>query len=277
MNSKFAFQIINGFRRTTDRKESSISAGESHLLQQLVGEATDTDLPLVLKACQKRLDALLDERNRIGRVLNDSVLRPLFAITSRLDSRRQDCLNLPSKGQCPGDQSKEQLNKLILEIRRVIRHLEEGEVQEFDLMSEMHSMINSYKLLGRLDIELIIQAHAITFLTKEEQHEVFGITREALNNCIRHAQATRAIIKLNHSRASIRLTIMDNGMGFIATDSQQRAGYGLTNIEKRVRNLGGRLHIQSRKGRGTRILAEFALEPILGMEPTDVRERLPAQ
>ena len=137
-------------------------------------------------------------------------------------------------------------------------------------------MINSYKLLGRLDIELIIQAHAITLMTKEEKHEVLDITREALNNCIRHAQATRAIIKLNHSRASIRLTIMDNGIGFIATASQRR-GYGLTNIENRVRKLGGRLHIQSRKGRGTRILAEFALEPILGMEPTDVGERLPAQ
>ncbi|HKY72563.1 MAG TPA: ATP-binding protein [Nitrospira sp.] len=262
MKSKFAFEIIDGFRRTAGSNKSSISAGNKQLLQELVGRATDNKLSHVLEACQKRLEALLEDRNRIGRVLHDDVLRPLLAITSRLASRRQTGLNLPSETPCPEDRSIEHLNKLISEIRKVIRDLEEGEVQEFDLMSEMHSMINSYRLVGRLDIEMIIQAHVLNLLTKEEKHEVLNITREALSNCAHHAQATRAIIKLNHSRARIRLIIMDNGIGFVPAKTESR-GYGLPNIKTRVRKLGGRLQVRSQKGRGTRIVAEFTLEPIL--------------
>lgn len=261
MSSKFAFHVIKGFREIPGRSESLISSGNGQLLQHLVGKGTENDLSLVLEACQKRLNALLEDRNQIGRVLHDCVLLPLFAITSSLTTRRQLCLNLPSDNQCHGDQLIEHLNELTLKIRRVIRGLEEGEVQEFDLMSEMHAMINSYKLIGHLHIEPIIQADALTLLTNEEKHEVLNIAREALGNCVRHAQASRAIIKLSHSSARIRLAIMDNGIGFIPTESQ--GGFGLPNIKTRVQKLGGRLHVRSQKGRGTRVVAEFSLEPIL--------------
>ena len=266
MKTHFPFQIIDGFRGAGGRNESSILSGvasdDNHILQQLVGNVTDNNLSLVLEACQKRLDALLEDRSRIGRDLHDCVLQPLFAITSSLEGHRETCTTIPSEGRCSRDQSIQQLNKLIQEIRRMIRDLEEGKVQEFDLMSEMHSMVNSYEPLGRLAIELIIQSHALTLLTQEEKRELFNISREALSNCIRHAQATRAIIKLNHSRAKIRLAVMDNGIGFSLSEAQSR-GYGLPNMETRARKLGGRLHVRSQKGRGTRIVAEFALEPIL--------------
>jgi two-component system, NarL family, sensor kinase len=265
MANRFPFQIIEGFRGATRGDEPSISSGvtsdENHILQ-IIGEATDNNLSLVLEACQKRLDALLEDRNRIGRHLQDCVLQPLFAITSKLASHRQACTDLPSDTSCSRDQSLLQLAKLIQEIRRVIRNLEEGSVQEFDLMSERRSMIDCYEPLGELAIELIIQSHVLQLLTQEEKREVFNITREAVNNCVRHAQATRAIIKLNHSGAKIRLAIMDNGTGFCPGHTRSH-GYGLPNIETRVRKLGGQLHVRSRKGRGTKIVAEFPLEPIM--------------
>ena len=265
MPNHFPFHIIEGFRGATRGHESSISSGvtsdANHILK-IIGDATDNNLSLVLEACQKRLDALLEDRNRIGRELQDRVLQPLFAITSNLGGDRHACTDLPPDTSCIRDQSLLQLNKLIQEIRRIIRNLEEGGVEEYDLMSEMRSMINSYEPLGELAIELIIQSHALQLLTQEEKREVFNITREAINNCVRHAQATRAIIKLNHRGARIRLAIMDNGIGFCPVHTPSR-GYGLPNIQTRVRKLGGQLHVRSRKGRGTKIVAEFALEPIM--------------
>ena len=260
MPNNFPFHIIEGFRGATRGHESCIASGatanENHILK-IIGEATDSNLSLVLEACQKRLDALLEDRNRIGRDLQDRVLQPLFAITTNLAGDRHACTNLSADTGWIRDQSLLQLNKLIQEIRRIIRNLEEGGVEEYDLMSEMHSMINSYEPLGELAIELIIQSHALQLLTQEEKREVFSITREAINNCVRHAQATRAIIKLDHRGARIRLAIMDNGIGFCPFDTSSR-GYGLPNIETRVKKLGGQLHVRSRKGRGTKIVAEFA-------------------
>jgi signal transduction histidine kinase len=265
MPNHFPFHIIEGFRGATRGHESSISSGvtsdANHILK-IIGDATDNNLSLVLEACQKRLDALLEDRNRIGRDLQDRVLQPLSAITSNLAGDRHACTDLPADTSCIRDQSLLQLNKLIQEIRRIIRNLEEGGVEEYDLMSEMRSMINSYEPLGELAIELIIQSHVLQLLTQEEKREVFNITREAINNCVRHAQATRAIIKLNHRGTRIRLAITDNGIGFCPVHTPSR-GYGLPNIQRRVRKLGGQLHVRSRKGRGTKIVAEFALEPIM--------------
>ena len=264
MPNNFPFHIIEGFRGAAGGHESCVSSGvtanENHILK-IIGEATDNNLSLVLDACQKRLDALLEDRNRIGRDLQDRVLQPLFAVTTNLAGERHPCTELPADTGTR-DQSLLRLNKLIQEIRRIIRNLEEGGVEEYDLMSEMHSMINSYEPLGELAIDLIIQSDALQLLTQEEKREVFNITREAINNCIRHAQATRAIIKLNHTGARIRLAIMDNGIGFSPFHTSSR-GYGLPNIQTRVKKLGGQLHVRSRKGRGTKIVAEFALEPIM--------------
>ena len=128
-------------------------------------------------------------------------------------------------------------------------------------MSELDAMINVYQALGELHIEPYIESHAVTLLTQEEKRELLTITREALNNCIRHAQATHAMVKLQRAKAKICLVILDNGIGFSSADIQSR-GYGLSYMEMRARRLGGELHVRSQKGQGTTIIAEFSLEPI---------------
>ena len=267
MPDQYPFRLIDGFRgaaKRTDSSDSSVSANsDNDILQHFIDEATEHNLPHVLEACQKRLDALLTDRNRIGRHLHDEVLRPLFGITSYLASHRQSCGGSLAAAPCGQDLSFRQLANLIQELRRIIRELEEGEVQEFDLVSELSAMINSYEPLGQLAIELMIPSQVLNLLTLQEQHEVFNIIREAINNCVRHARATRAIIKLNHSRATIRLAILDNGVGFCPTETHPPRGYGLPSIQTRVRKLGGQLQVLSQKGCGTEIVAEFALEPIL--------------
>ena len=263
MPNRFPFHNSERLRQVIGGQDSSISSGQTsdhnHILK-IIGEGTDNDLSLVLEACHKRLDALLEDRNRIGRNLQGRVLQPLFVLTSRLTDNRHGPTDVPADTSCIQERSILQLNVLIREIRRIIRSLEEGGVEEYDLMSEIRSMINSYEPLGDLAIELIIESHVLQLLTQEEKHEVFNITREAINNCVRHAQATRAIIRLRQRGARIRLSILDNGIGFCPLHKPSR-GYGLPYIQTRVRKLGGQLHVRSRKGRGTQIVAELALEP----------------
>jgi signal transduction histidine kinase len=268
MTNHFPFRIIDGFLATNNKaphNEASLSSGfpvnKTQLLQHLVGDAAETNLLLVLEAFQKRLDGLLDDRIRVGRNLHDRVLGPLFTITLSLKAHHETCTSAFEDAQCFCKQSIEQLNKAIQDIRKIIRTLEEGEIQEFDLMSEMYSMINTYERLG-LQIELIIESQALNLLTQQEKCELFTIAREALSNSLRHARATRATVKLRHSKARMCLAVLDNGIGFNSSQDQPR-GYGLSNMESRARKLGGRLHIRSQRGRGTTIIAEFALEPIL--------------
>jgi signal transduction histidine kinase len=125
LQNQFPFQIIDGFRRSageiTSNKSSfpsGFASDKNQLLQQLVGDATENNLPLVLEASQKRFNALLEDRNRIGRDLHDCVLQPLFAISLSLEMHSRACATVPSETKCRCDQSIEQLNKLIHEIAR---------------------------------------------------------------------------------------------------------------------------------------------------------------
>ena len=55
---------------------------------------------------------------------------------------------------------------------------------------------------------------------------------------------------------SIRLSVLDDGQGF---DSAHTRGLGLLGMEERVTHLGGRFHLQSEPGHGTRLRIEIPL------------------
>jgi len=85
----------------------------------------------------------------------------------------------------------------------------------------------------------------------------FEAARELLFNVAKHAHTRSARMKLTATAAGdIELTIADGGAGFIAPGqkSEKRAlsGFGLFSIRERLELLGGRLHVDTAPGRGTR-------------------------
>ncbi len=85
---------------------------------------------------------------------------------------------------------------------------------------------------------------------------LFRIAREALNNVIKHAQATRAWLRLESTPEQVILTIEDNGKGFdpqaVADDGQIH--WGLTTMRERVNLLRGSFQVESAPGRGTKLV-----------------------
>jgi signal transduction histidine kinase len=144
----------------------------------------------------------------------------------------------------------------------MIRELESGTVQEFDLSSELNTLRTTYEQTGRLRVKLDLQRTALEVLTNEEEREILNIAREALSNCARHAHASCATVSVRMRETRIRVTIQDDGVGF-STAVDHPCGYGLANMEARAKKLGGTLRVQSKTGGGTQVTAEFSLEPVL--------------
>jgi signal transduction histidine kinase len=198
----------------------------------------------------------------MGRDLHDGVLQALYAIGLNLETSRRVASPQSSTAQNSHDCILRQINQLIHDVRCMIRSLEAGMIPEFDLVMELSTLKATYEEIGRLQIGLELQPNAIEVLTKEEEQEILNIVREALSNCVRHAHATRATISIRMRGTRIRVSVSDDGTGFATTDRRPR-GYGLANMETRARKLGGSLRVRSQTGRGTQIIAEFSLEPIL--------------
>ena len=77
------------------------------------------------------------------------------------------------------------------------------------------------------------------------------ITKEALNNIVKHSQCTEVIIKINADKKTIYLAIEDNGCGFEV--SQKVYGNGLANMRNRALKVNGTCVIKSQLNKGTSI------------------------
>jgi len=86
---------------------------------------------------------------------------------------------------------------------------------------------------------------------------LFQAVRELLVNVVKHAKARKASVSTKKVRNNIRITVEDNGVGFdpssIKTRDYTKGGFGLFNIKERLDQIGGKVEIHSRPGKGTRI------------------------
>lgn len=82
---------------------------------------------------------------------------------------------------------------------------------------------------------------------------LFRIFQEALNNIMKHAQASKVRIMIHNRVNSIELTVSDNGCGLSEPDRLKPRSFGLRGIQERVARFGGEVNISSKPGKGTTI------------------------
>src|SRR5262249_22002529 len=96
-------------------------------------------------------------------------------------------------------------------------------------------------------------------LTRTTESQLFGIAREALANCMKHAQATAADIRVAATPKQVVLEIVDDGRGF--DPAAIHAGhFGLESMRSRADEIGAALYIISAPGRGTVVRVEVPAE-----------------
>jgi ligand-binding sensor domain-containing protein/signal transduction histidine kinase len=124
-----------------------------------------------------------------------------------------------------------------------------------------------YLQLAKIRCRLIVPAHLPNVpLTADIRHNLFMVLKEALNNIVKHADATEIWIQIAVEPKTFIFSVKDNGKGFdfdskldrdagSQTDNTSRSlgKNGLLNMRQRVGNIGGQLRFQSESGHGTQI------------------------
>jgi two-component system, NarL family, sensor kinase len=91
---------------------------------------------------------------------------------------------------------------------------------------------------------------------------LYRIAQEALQNVVKHAQATQAEVELRCDAASALLRVTDDGRGFdTGAPPGGEASYGLRSMTERAEVIGGRLTVTSRPGIGTTVTATVPVRP----------------
>ena len=220
---------------------------------------------LLLEARQ----AAEDERQRIARDLHDNLGAGLTEIALMSD--------LAQAGVERPAETKKNLNEIFAAARGLARSLDEtvwaikrkNETVEQSLVFITKAAQDFLRLAGiscRIEAPDVLPA---SYFSSTVRHNLFLATREALNNIVKHAQATEVWLRVKLEADCLTFIIEDNGKGFgrppfTATGdagTQAHARSGLGNLEKRLQEIGGSAEHLSEPGHGTIIKLIVPLNP----------------
>jgi len=199
--------------------------------------------------------SIVEERNRLARELHDSVTQRLFGVVLAAESAATLLERSPAAAADEIARVRELARGAMDELRAVVFELRPASLEAEGLAAALRKHVDVLRRVSRSRIELRVGDPPR--LGAEDSGQVFRIAQEALQNALRHAGAEHIEVRLEDGRGRLRLSVADDGRGFDAAARAVRGRrLGLTSMEERAAELGGRLAISSRPGSGTRVELE---------------------
>jgi signal transduction histidine kinase len=206
---------------------------------------------------QVRRLAVVDERERISRDLHDSVIQAIYAQTLALDDVPDMIATEPDEGARRVDEAIEALNAVIRDVRNFIFGLRPVLLESGHLAEGLDHLGTELRRNGGVAVSVDVadsDPRAVAALPLETVAELLAITREALSNVARHADAATCRVVLSTEDGALRLEIADDGRGFDARRDPERGHHGLANMRARATALGADYEITSGPEGGTRMI-----------------------
>jgi signal transduction histidine kinase/ligand-binding sensor domain-containing protein len=198
--------------------------------------------------------AINEERLRISRDMHDDLGTGLtkIALLSEV-ARRKGAAQQPGSLQEIADTSRE-LTQRIGEIVWTLN-------PQNDTLDTLAAYIREYLLEHYESVEtpavLTVFSESLPALplSHSMRQALLLVTKEAVNNAVKHAGASRIVVSISLSEAEISFCVCDDGVGFAASESVRRhgGGNGLGNMAARMKGVAGRFEILSSPGKGTQL------------------------
>lgn len=226
------------------------------------------------KASQlKRLsEALLsfqeEERKRIARDLHDEIGQYLTAIKLSLGMLMKDNPGLADAGRRDLEESIQLVDTAMADIRRISASLRPAILDDFGLVPCIEHEVEFLRKRGGLDIVFTTEGLEER-LEPRKEIAFYRVMQEALNNIVKHAEASRVEVRLARCDERIALVIRDDGKSFRKGYLERTGGLGIVGMRERIEAVGGTFSIGPRTGGGTIIEAAVPVRPSRRSDTTD--------
>jgi signal transduction histidine kinase len=144
------------------------------------------------------------------------------------------------------------LDKAIVDTHNISHSLNPDYLKNRGLLASLEDEVNWVNTSRSIRCSLLVEGG---FSRMESQMELmlFRMAQEAIQNALKHSEATEIIVKLAYSDAAFRMTISDNGKGFDVNDDKLKQGVGMLGMRHRAKIAGGAVDIFYEPGKGTRV------------------------
>ncbi len=219
-------------------------------------QAQEHDLKTAISQIETQ-NKLQEQRLQISRDLHDNIGSQLTFIISSVDNLKYafDIGNTKLGSKLFGISNFAQ--ETIVELRDTIWAMNNNEISFDDLQARLLNFIEKAReAKGDIRFSFTVDPELGNVkLTSIVGMNIHRTIQEAINNALKYSGASEIGIYISKQGEDVRIVIDDNGSGFDQKNVQR--GNGLSNMEKRIGDIGGNISIDSGNGRGTRITLDL--------------------
>ncbi|SJN09970.1 putative two component system histidine kinase [Leucobacter sp. 7(1)] len=252
----FAFGISRGYLQLLrDAEERERLVRSLRDAQQEMAELQDE------LALAQRHSGAIAERTRISRDIHDTVAQALSSI------RLLAHAGANRTGDAEAARALAQLETLagasLADVRRIVAALAPAELEDGALAEALRRMLDELGEQTGIASELHVDA-TLPALPTDVEVALLRTAQSALANVRLHATATRVVVSLIDADDTVRLDLIDDGVGFDvaaweAHADRDSSSYGLRFMRARMRELGGGIDVESAPGEGTALSVHLPL------------------
>lgn len=211
-----------------------------------------------LLAAEAMLKGQEDERSRLTKDLHDGLGGMLSGAKYSFSNMKDNLIMTPENMQ-GFERGLDMLDSSISELRRVAHSMMPEALMKFGLNAALKDFCTGINVSGI--IKVVYQSYGVDDIKLEQAASVtiYRIIQELLNNVIKHAAATKAVVQVNKEDNKLLITVEDDGKGFDTSLLKEAKGIGWTNIQNRLGYLKATLDVQSGEGKGTSVNIEITI------------------
>lgn len=192
------------------------------------------------------------ERNRLARELHDTLAHSLTAISVSLETAKAYFDIDSNKTRDLIDKSLESTHVGVDETRRALKALRSSALEDMGLGLAVQRAAESAATRFHLNLTLDLK-NPMPSLSPDVEQTIYRIAQESIENIVNHSHAKNFSVRLE-SNGHITLTIQDDGIGFDARPKEPTDHFGLVGMRERAELAGGKLKIESEKGKGAKVV-----------------------
>ncbi len=196
--------------------------------------------------------AISRERNRMARELHDTLAHTLSAVALQLEGLSAVWDSDPQAARATLETVQRVTRNGLDETRSALHALRTNPVEDLGLVLAVQNLVESTAERTGLKLVMALPPRSIE-VAPEIAHHVYRIAEEALNNVVRHANATTLNVALRQRNQQLILTITDDGIGFDTAQSLPVGHYGMIGMQERALLCHGQLTVHSQPGEGTEV------------------------
>lgn len=221
-------------------------------LQQQVVLLSERERDLA-RLSARLLETQEDERRRLAFDLHDDPLQRAIVLERAL-------------AEAPQTQQTQDWRQAVFDIstslRAVCASLRPAMLDDLGLLPALSRLVYDVRARSELEVDLQVDVTVEKLpITTEHSVALFRIAQEALNNAVKHAQATHVSITITAPDTHIELRVTDDGQGFQQEgQNQDRQCFGIAGMRERLRPFHGNLQIFAEPGCGTTVIATVPMQ-----------------